>query len=50
MKEFKIYGGLEKNRMILLLHSGLRNDVDPEKFMFKKVFFFKKKMINHLNS
>eukprot|EP00761_Pharyngomonas_kirbyi_P001116 gb/GECH01001117.1/.p1 GENE.gb/GECH01001117.1/~~gb/GECH01001117.1/.p1 ORF type:complete len:811 (+),score=134.38 gb/GECH01001117.1/:1-2433(+) len=32
MKEFKVYGGMNKQNMKEILHSGLRNDDQPEKF------------------
>ncbi|KAJ3217804.1 Muskelin 1, intracellular mediator containing kelch motif [Dinochytrium kinnereticum] len=35
MKEFKVFGGLNPNNMIELLHSGLRNDSEPETFSLK---------------
>eukprot|EP01135_Chromosphaera_perkinsii_P004865 Nk52_evm11s301 gene=Nk52_evmTU11s301 len=35
LKEFKVFGGLNKNNMIELLHSGLRNDDEPETFPLK---------------
>eukprot|EP01137_Pigoraptor_chileana_P006051 Opistho-2@49948 len=35
LKEFKVFGGLEHNNMIELLHSGLRNDSEPETFPLK---------------
>ncbi|KAJ3185891.1 hypothetical protein HK101_009778 [Irineochytrium annulatum] len=35
LKEFKVYGGLNPNNMIELLHSGLRNDTEPETFSLK---------------
>ncbi|KAI9001723.1 Muskelin N-terminus-domain-containing protein [Gaertneriomyces semiglobifer] len=35
LKEFKVFGGLTPNNMIELLHSGLRNDSEPETFSLK---------------
>ncbi|KAI8849074.1 Muskelin N-terminus-domain-containing protein [Chytridium lagenaria] len=35
LKEFKVFGGLNPNNMIELLHSGLRNDSEPETFSLK---------------
>ncbi|KAJ3193739.1 Muskelin 1, intracellular mediator containing kelch motif [Entophlyctis luteolus] len=35
LKEFKVYGGLTLNNMTELLHSGLRNDSEPETFSLK---------------
>ncbi|KAJ3045304.1 Muskelin 1, intracellular mediator containing kelch motif [Rhizophlyctis rosea] len=35
LKEFKVYGGLTPDNMIELLHSGLRNDSEPETFSLK---------------
>ncbi|KAJ3106961.1 Muskelin 1, intracellular mediator containing kelch motif [Phlyctochytrium planicorne] len=35
MKEFKVFGGLQPNNMVELLHSGLRNDTEPETFSLK---------------
>ena len=32
LKEFKVYGGIDKDNMTELLHSGLRNDSEPESF------------------
>jgi predicted KAP-like P-loop ATPase len=32
LKEFKVFGGLEKSNLTELLHSGLRNDSEPETF------------------
>lgn len=37
LKEFKVYGGLELGNMTELLHSGLRNDSEPETFQLKFV-------------
>ncbi|RKO92671.1 Muskelin N-terminus-domain-containing protein, partial [Blyttiomyces helicus] len=35
LKEFKVFGGLTPTNMIELLHSGLRNDSEPETFSLK---------------
>ncbi|ORX89838.1 hypothetical protein K493DRAFT_64679 [Basidiobolus meristosporus CBS 931.73] len=35
LKEFKVFGGMSPNNMIELLHSGLKNDNDPETFPLK---------------
>ena len=35
LKEFKVYGGLTPNNMLEILHSGLRNDSEPETFALK---------------
>jgi hypothetical protein len=35
LKEFKVFGGLTPNNMVELLHSGLRNDSEPETFSLK---------------
>ncbi|CAG8451778.1 448_t:CDS:10 [Paraglomus occultum] len=35
LKEFKVFGGITPNNMIELLHSGLRNDHEPETFPLK---------------
>ncbi|KAJ3332134.1 Muskelin 1, intracellular mediator containing kelch motif [Blyttiomyces sp. JEL0837] len=35
LKGFKVYGGLSPSNMIELLHSGLRNDSEPETFSLK---------------
>ncbi|KAI8803988.1 Muskelin N-terminus-domain-containing protein [Cladochytrium replicatum] len=35
LKEFKVYGGLSPDNMHELLHSGLRNDTEPETFTLK---------------
>ncbi|KIO19557.1 hypothetical protein M407DRAFT_30790 [Tulasnella calospora MUT 4182] len=35
MKEFKVYAGLEPNRMTEVLHAGLLNDTVPESFSVK---------------
>lgn len=32
LKEFKVLGGMDENHMTELLHSGLRNDSEPETF------------------
>jgi hypothetical protein len=32
LKEFKVFGGIDENHMSELLHSGLRNDSEPETF------------------
>jgi hypothetical protein len=32
LKEFKVFGGIDPNHMTELLHSGLRNDTEPETF------------------
>jgi hypothetical protein len=35
MKDFKVYGGVEKNKMILLLDASLRYDEEAETFMLR---------------
>ncbi|KAK9765181.1 hypothetical protein K7432_006694 [Basidiobolus ranarum] len=35
LKEFKVFGGMSPNNMIELLHSGLKNDNEPETFPLK---------------
>ncbi|KAG0199227.1 hypothetical protein BGX28_007454 [Mortierella sp. GBA30] len=35
LKEFKVYGGLTTSNMTELLHTGLRNDHEPETFLLK---------------
>ncbi|KAF9571608.1 hypothetical protein EC968_000347 [Mortierella alpina] len=35
LKEFKVYGGLTASSMTELLHTGLRNDHEPESFLLK---------------
>ncbi|KAI9335165.1 Muskelin N-terminus-domain-containing protein [Zopfochytrium polystomum] len=35
LKEFKIFGGLEPENMIELLHGGVKNDTEPETFPLK---------------
>ena len=35
LKEFKVFGGLEPDNMIEILHSGLRNDSESETFALK---------------
>ena len=35
LKEFKVLGGLNSEHMVELLHSGLRNDDEPETFQLK---------------
>jgi hypothetical protein len=32
LKEFKVFGGIDPNHLTELLHSGLRNDSEPETF------------------
>jgi muskelin len=44
LKEFKVFGGIDPNQLSELLHSGLRNDSEPETFALHfnangKVFF-----------
>ncbi|KAG0046379.1 Muskelin 1, intracellular mediator containing kelch motif [Gryganskiella cystojenkinii] len=35
LKEFKVFGGLTSSNMTELLHTGLRNDSEPETFLLK---------------
>ncbi|KAJ3119706.1 Muskelin 1, intracellular mediator containing kelch motif [Nowakowskiella sp. JEL0407] len=37
LKEFKVYGGLDPQNMVELLHAGLRNDAEPETFALKHI-------------
>ncbi|KAJ3206086.1 Muskelin 1, intracellular mediator containing kelch motif, partial [Clydaea vesicula] len=38
LKEFKIYGGVSLDNLVLLLHAGLRNDTEKETFSLKHLF------------
>ncbi|KAJ3385740.1 Muskelin 1, intracellular mediator containing kelch motif [Lobulomyces angularis] len=38
LKEFKVFGGLDPNNLLLLLHAGLRNDTEKETFSLKHLF------------